>query len=179
MTPLQQDISCLSVHDVLIVSPGGRRATGEIKSVALAGGPIALTSDGLQLDVGLQYDIIRTDEPGKGPYKVRTRAYDYALRDVDDNTLMSYHWHPVGRSTYRAPHFHVPPSWPRIHFPCERTSLESIVRLCIQEIGAPAARDDWEEVLSLNEGKFKLYRTWNAEPKLAPEAARQGPSPAG
>ncbi|MFG3556520.1 hypothetical protein ACGGAQ_19265 [Micromonospora sp. NPDC047557] len=167
MTPLQQDVSCLSVSDVLIVSPGGRNATGEIKAVTLAGGPILITDHGLQLDIGLQYDVIRTEDPDLGPYKVRTRAYDYALRDADDRTLVSYHWHPLGRSTYEAPHFHIPPTWPRIHFPCERTSLESIIRLCIQEIGAEAARDDWNEVLSLNEGKFKLYRSWNAEPELA------------
>ncbi|WP_255544363.1 hypothetical protein [Micromonospora sp. ATA51] len=39
--------------------------------------------------------------------------------------------------------------------------------MCIQEIGAEAARDDWNEVLSLNEGKFKLYRSWNTQPELA------------
>lgn len=159
-------MSCLA-NDVLIVSSGGRSGEGKIHSMTLAGGPILLTGEGLQLDIGLQYDIIRTDEPGKGPYKVRTRAYDYALRDENSKTQVSFHWHPLGESRYKDPHFHIPPSWPGIHFPCERTSLESVIRLCIQELGAEHRRDDWDTVLGLNEGIFKLYRSWSTQPQLA------------
>jgi len=170
LTPLQQDISCIS-NDVLIVSPGGRRS-GAVRSLTLANGPILLNDDGLYLDVGMQYDIIRTDEPEKGPYKCRTRAYDYALRDDEGNVALAYHWHPLGNSTYHDPHFHFPPQWPGIHFPCQRTSLESVIRLCIQELGVEPDRDDWSDVLALNEGVFQLWRSWSMRPDLAKEVIR-------
>lgn len=158
-------MSCLA-NDVLIVSPGGRRVPREVHSLTLANGPIPIRDD-LNLDLGLLYDIIKTNEPGKGPYKVRTRAYDYAIRDGTTRALVSYHWHPMGESRYKAPHFHVPPQWEGIHFPCERTSLESVVRLCIQELGASPNRDDWDNVLTLNEASFKLWRSWSTDPEVA------------
>ncbi|MEO7837042.1 MAG: hypothetical protein ABIS21_05320 [Acidimicrobiales bacterium] len=169
--PLQQNVSCLSPSNVLIVSPGGRNTTNQIHSLTIAGsGPIRLRDCPLFLAVGLRYDIIKTADPSKGPFKVRTRAYDYALRDEDGKTLASYHWHPLGQSTYTAPHLHHPPMFPRIHWPCQRTSLEEMVRLCIVEFGATPARDDWEEVLLVNESTFRLYRSWVQVPELAEEA---------
>lgn len=124
-------------------------------------------NDRFTLDIGLQYDIIKVEESGDRQYKVRTRAYDYAIRDGDHRTQFSYHWHPLGESGYREPHFHNPPAWPGIHFPCARVSLESVIRFCVTELGAYPLRDDWETVLTLNEGLFQLYRTWNSQVTLA------------
>ncbi len=106
-------MSCLA-NDVLIVSPGGRHASRKVHSLTLANGPINIT-DELTLDLSPMYEIIQTDEPGKGPYKVSTRAYDYAVRDGGGRVQASYHWHPLGRSSYTDPHFHVPLQWPGVH----------------------------------------------------------------
>lgn len=161
-------MSCLS-NDVLIVSPSGRE-TQKIHALTLANGPILFNDDGLQLDIGLMYDIIKPNDPDLGPYKVRTRAYDYAIRDADDRTRVSWHWHPLGESTYRDPHFHVPGDWPGIHFGSGRTSLETVVRTCIREMGAEPHRDDWADILDVNEGRFVLYRTWGHRMELAKAA---------
>lgn len=109
-------------------------------------------------------------QPGRPEHHRRDQGR-HALRDADDRTLAAFHWHPIGASTYHAPHFHIPQLFTRIHFPCGRTSLEEIVRLCIKEFGVEPKRDDWDKVLSLNEGRFQLYRTWSTLPELAIEGA--------
>ncbi len=150
--PLQQNVSCLA-NDVLIVSSGGRHLAQKVHALTLANGPIRVT-DQLTLTLDLMYEIIRTDEPGKGPYKVSTKAYDYAFRSQDGRVVTSYHWHPLGRSNFTDPHFHVPSQWPGMHLPSERTSIESVIRFCIRELGSEPNGPDWEQVLALNEGRL-------------------------
>jgi hypothetical protein len=163
--PLQQSVSCIT-HDVLIVSTGGRHVEGDVHSVTLPGGPILLNDDGAQLSVALQYSIIKTDQPGMGPYKVSTHAYDYALLDAYGDTMIAHHWHPYGASSHNEPHFHVHAATGtgmshKQHHPSGRMSLEQVVRFCIQEMGAQPLRDDWDKILGFNEGRFKLYRSWS------------------
>ncbi|GLW32307.1 hypothetical protein [Actinoplanes regularis] len=165
--PLQQNITCLSRDDVLVASPGGRHELGKTHGLSLAGGPMLLTGEGLQLDVGLQYELIKTGETGKNAYRVTTRAYAYTLLDEDNKPLYGWHWHPFGKSSFFAPHTHpfgmgahsILPH--RAHMPSGRVSLESVVRCCIDQLGADAARDDWDKLLTLNEGKFELHRSWS------------------
>jgi hypothetical protein len=181
VTPLQQDISCLT-NDVLIVSSGGRHLPNKIHALTLANGLIRLRAakmpPGLTLGVGLQYDIVQTDDPARGPYKVRTRGYDYAFRDADGRTMASYHWHPLGESRYKGPHFHMPTELEGVHWPCERTSLESMIRFAIEEIDVQPNRSDWDDLLTINEGRFKLWRSWSMRPELAKDV-EEGPQPMG
>jgi hypothetical protein len=48
------------------------------------------------------------------------------------------------------------------HLATGRVSMESVVRTCIRELRVPALREDWEEILMLNEGIFQLHRTWHS-----------------
>ena len=44
------------------------------------------------LSVSMRYCIVKTDEPGRGPWKVTTVGYMYELQ-IDGKTLYEYHWH--------------------------------------------------------------------------------------
>jgi len=163
---IQQSLGVLT-NDVLIVSRGGRHDIDVIHSLTLAGGAILLNEDGLQLSVGMQYAIVRTDKPGYGPYKVSTRAYDYAIRDAQGETLLAYHWHPYGLSSYSGPHLHIHGQDRGLshkhHMPTGRIALERVIRSCVVELGAEARRDDWDKIVAFNEGRFVLYRSWSDE----------------
>jgi hypothetical protein len=54
------------------------------------------------------YAIVRA-EGERGPWKVRTEAYYYALHDPDARELVAYHWHPdvPGPDAGRRPHLHL------------------------------------------------------------------------
>jgi hypothetical protein len=80
--PLQQDLSCIT-RDVLVTSKGGRHNLDEIHSLTTADGPVLITGDGHQLDVGLQYTIIKTGQSGKMAYRCTTKAYAYAILDSE------------------------------------------------------------------------------------------------
>lgn len=134
-------------------------------SLSVAGGPINL--DGrLALEIGMLYEIVQTDEPQRGPFKVTTRAYSYAINQPA-GLLAAHHWHPTGESSYHEPHIHMPAVFPGLHFPCGRTSLEEVVRFCIRELGVEPCRDDWESILAMNEDRFQTYRTWPPQPRIS------------
>lgn len=168
MEPLQQTVSCLT-NKPLIVSPGGRggrrrSSSGRVHSLSVADGPILLDG-GLTLEVGMLYEIVETDDPQRGPYKVTTRGYAYAVHE-GRNLAAAHHWHPTDDSSYHEPHIHIPAIFPGLHFPCGRTSLEEVVRFCIRELGVEPRRDDWEPILAMNEDRFQTYRTWPPQPQL-------------
>ncbi len=52
----------------------------------------------------------------------------------------------------------------RTHLPGGRASLESVVRLLITELGWPPAVNDWDDRLTLSEGVFRVYSSWNRDP---------------
>lgn len=113
----------------------------------------------------MQYQIIKTPDPQRGPYRVTTRGYSYAIY-ARGSLSAAHHWHPSGNSTYHEPHIHMPEIFQRKHFPCGRVSLEEIVRFCIRELGAEPAREDWASVLTMNEDRFQTYRSWPPQPSL-------------
>ena len=118
--------------------------------------------DNLILDVAHFFEV--TEEPDEaGPYRCHTLAYSYDFRHVDGPSVLAFHYHP--RSRVVAPHAHVhqytePVDLSKLHVPTGRASLESIVRLTIEEFGAPPQRDDWDAVLSAAEAGFHARRTW-------------------
>jgi hypothetical protein len=110
-----------------------------------------------------------------GPYKVSTRAYNYALLDASGGTVIAHHWHPYGSSGHAEPHFHIHAAagagiTHKQHHPSGRVSLEQVVRFCSEELHAIPLREDWNEILSFNEGRFKLYRSWSDATPTSVEA---------
>jgi hypothetical protein len=133
--------------------------------LSVADGPIHLDG-GLTLEIGMLYEIVETDDPQRGPFKISTRGYSYSIRD-GNGLAAAHHWHPTGDSSYHEPHIHVPATFPGLHFPCGRTSLEEVVRFCIRELGVEPRREDWESILTMNEDRFQTYRTWPPQPRLS------------
>lgn len=172
--PLQQDLSCVT-NDILVTSKGGRHDVDVIHSLTAADGPVLITGDGHQLDIGLQYSIIKTGDSGKMAYRCTTKAYAYAILDAENHPLFAWHWHPFGNSSYYEPHAHPFAIDPRLlpsraHFPTGRISLEQVIRFAIDQLKVEPVRNDWDKVLSLNEAKFELHRSWR-DPHEAPRPA--------
>ncbi len=114
----------------------------------------------------MQYKIVKTDDPERGPWKVQTHGYTYMLSLPNGTEVLAYHWHP--RSTVDWPHLHVG----RVNLTCDallthkqhlatgRVSVEEIVRYCLGDLGIPARRDNWSKLLGDSETRFKKWRTW-------------------
>lgn len=124
-------------------------------------------ADRLLLWLRMQYEIIPVDEAGSEPYRVTTRAYTYEIQSASGQAVITWHWHPGSKMT--EPHAHMGTTQlaedsvlsNKDHIATGRVSMESVIRTCIAELKVPARRDDWNEVLALREGLFKLHRSWN------------------
>jgi len=120
------------------------------------------------LSLFMWYEIIRTDTD-RGPWKVRTAGYMYTVQSEAGDEVFSYHWHPQGESPVTYPHLHMghvkldPDGMllQKAHLPGGRVSVESIVRLLIQDFGVIPLREDWESVLDSGEETFTRWRTWH------------------
>ncbi len=84
-----------------------------------------------------------------------TRAYRYKLESGDGQEVLSYHWHPAGRSHVTEPHLHLGSlggTFERLlagrHLPTGEVSFQQFVRFLITEVGVRPLRDDWERVLA-------------------------------
>lgn len=119
------------------------------------------------LHLGMRYEIIRTDEVDRGPWKVRTHSYTYTLTTADETEALAFHWHPES-SGVSWPHLHVgkvnlAPNGVvthKQHIPTERISVEAIVRFCIGELDVSPQRDDWKSILHESEERFRMWRSW-------------------
>jgi hypothetical protein len=99
------------------------------------------------LDVVLGYEPI-TDPEDPGRWRVRTASYLYEVRDRQSRKILSYHWHPRGRSAVVRPHLHIeqqtsPTDLSKAHLPTGNISLVDVVRMAITELGAEPLRPDW------------------------------------
>lgn len=115
-----------------------------------------------------RFELVATTEkdcpdPSREPYRVSTREYIYRLV-MDTGTVVSWHWHPVGRSADNEKRPHMHPSFnPKAHMPGPRIAIEDVIEGCI-EIGAPTSCGDWKERLLESGTTHKLYRTWVDDP---------------
>lgn len=165
LEPLQRALGCLGTCKISTTAQG-RHKIHQTHAWTINGGT------GLQIRPGvfyatMDYEIVLSESPDAGKWRVSTRGYAYRLADNERRTLWAMHWHPVGRSPATFPHVHIPALNERGHFPTERMTFEHAVRWCI-ESGAEPKRDDWEQVLAESEGIHKLYRSWaDTPPKIS------------
>ncbi len=91
------------------------------------------------------------------------------LSDGDDRRLLAYHWHPESKSEVTWPHLHIygktqPIDHRRMHLSTGRISLESVLRLAMDEFGVEPLRDRrnvWRRVLDETETAFRTFKTWS------------------
>jgi len=143
--------------------------TGKIHGLSLnKDNPVTLKChSSLLLRVNMLYEIVRTDDPERGPWRISTRGYAYELQTSNRQLVWSYHWHPTSAVT--TPHAHLGRTQlaehavlsEKAHHPTGRVSLESVIRTCIADYGVEPLRDDWAETLAVREGDFELYRSWS------------------
>lgn len=94
------------------------------------------------------------------PWKVSTRAYRYRLDDASGE-VVSWHWHPLGRSAVREPHAHVAHGpLAGTHLPTRRVGLEAVLRFLLADLAARPRRTDWSAVLDQADAVFQAWETW-------------------
>ncbi len=171
--PLQRTLSCIT-RSTLLVSPRGREESspeGPNHAIVLnKGEPVPLRgAERLQLEVQLEYAVVRTPDPERGPFKVSTRAYRYHILTADGTESFLYHWHPDGKSSYVRPHAHLGralllPSAVishKQHVPTGRIALEHVVQLLLDGYDVVPLRDDASAVLEDTVQRFERWRTWS------------------
>jgi hypothetical protein len=165
LDPLRLALSCVT-RDVLQVS--GYHVADVPHAVTLGRGlPVRLGGDSrLSLTVTHNYRII--EDPGpRGPYKCSTTSYVYALDDDQSKEVISYQWHPSGRSHVTWPHLHLGAGahverhdLSAAHLPTGRISIEEMLRLAIDELGVEPLRADWRDVMDTSQVAHEKWRTW-------------------
>jgi hypothetical protein len=168
MEPLQRAASCVT-ESVFRPSVNGYRGGSGHAMILNEGRPVRLrAAQPLLLFAQLEYDVVRTDDVNRGPWKVRTRGYRYHVLSVDEREVVLYHWHPGGASRYEDPHVHVGGSQlshgavltGKTHLPGGRIAFEQVLTLLIQECDVVPLRDDHVDVLDDCFQRFAKWRTW-------------------
>jgi hypothetical protein len=87
-----------------------------------------------------RYQLVHLPEdPERGPWKVRTVDYYYAVHDDQGKELFAYHYHPGGRSQMQRPHVHfralavTRPQLEAAHYPTGRVALEEVLWMLLDE----------------------------------------------
>ncbi|MGH3199607.1 MAG: hypothetical protein ACRDOH_05650 [Streptosporangiaceae bacterium] len=160
LSPLHQAISC--VTNAQFIRSGGQQPGDDLEALTLSREPLQLRSavpGGLQLRIRHRFRLV---QESRSDWHVSTAAYWYRLDDDAGRELAAWHWHPQSRVVY--PHAHVSgtPFGRLAHLPTGRVSIESVLRLLIGDLGVPARRADYAEVLDAAERAFIEHRRWHA-----------------
>lgn len=122
----------------------------------------------LRLSVGLNYEVVLCEDGDpRGPYRCSTRSYIHAIYDGDDKLLLGFHWHPDSTSPDRQPHMHVGSTRIQqsgeLHIPTPRVSVEEVVTLAIDSLGARPTVDEetWRGLLDASRATHEKYREWH------------------
>jgi hypothetical protein len=173
VAPLKRAVSCLGAAKI-VASPGGRDQPGIVHSWSLNGQTGLACKGGFHLEAQMHYKIVRDEAPGRGPWRISTRAYRYRVARIGTD-VFRIHWHPWGQSPYRDPHIHlnfaVPGRAPTTldeHFPTGRLTFEDAIEWAVG-IGVPVARDDWQDVLADARAVHLAHRSWGTTPPTFPE----------
>lgn len=153
--PIRRSLSCFTKADV---RPSGYKAVDAPLLLLLGQGePVKLKGCDLSLYIVQHFAVVPT-EGERGPYKVRTTGYEYAIYENERESI-AYHWHPYVNEQAH-PHVHVPDSAvSRAHVPTGRVSIEHVLVLA-RDMGAEPLRPDWEKVVGDSLARFENWRTW-------------------
>jgi hypothetical protein len=169
LDPLHKTISCVTQAQLNIRGGYFPTTTDEPHALTLADGlPQRLSGpSGLSLVVKQYYYVIKEDDPGRDPWRVRTAEYNYNLRDIEGKVVIAYHWHPAPKFKVRDPHLHLEQGAKvgraeihRAHIPTGRVAVEDVIRFVITEFGVEPLRADWDRVLADARATFREQRTW-------------------
>jgi len=133
--------------------------------LAFNGGEVVKLRGGnkVGLSVSMRYRIIKTDEAGRGPWKVTTTGYMYELQ-LEEKKLYEYHWHPISASHEVRPHLHCSAALDKGHIPTGRVMIEDVLNLAVQLGAKPNNMTRWNELDKLNRQMFARGATWGVGP---------------
>jgi hypothetical protein len=165
--PLRQCLARVTAAH-LTLTPRSHEATDEVQAATLGKGAVVeLPGEArIGLVIAFQFRVVETDDEDRGPWKVKTEAYEHYLRTAEGKDIIAFHWQPGGNG----------PDWPHLHVgtialakdglldrkahvPTGRVAVEQVLRFAIAELGVESD-DDWEQVFAVTQGRFETYRTW-------------------
>lgn len=165
--PLQKAVDCVT-RAVLDVGGGYYVADKPHILSFVDAESIKLSGDtGLRLRIIHWYYVVE-DTGDRGPWKVATAGYSYALRQSDECEIISFHWHPKSESSITFPHLHLGPgaevglrALATAHIPTGRIAIEDVLRLAIIDFGVKPRREDWQDILNESQAAYEEWRTWS------------------
>jgi hypothetical protein len=161
LEPLKRVVSCFSATAHLAHS-GSYEINGDPSALFIE--RFKLPGADLYLSASMNYKIVEA-AGDRGPYKVKTTAYQYILEDEDEKEILAYQWHPESRVQF--PHIHVGSSskiagktFNKIHLPTGRIALEQVLRITVDELGVKPLKGEWNSILVQTQKLFEKWRTW-------------------
>lgn len=97
-----------------------------------------------------------SEAPGgrRDRWQAQTTAYFYKLDDADGREILSYHWHPSGRSPVTRPHLHLGAGSGTLRSDLQKAHLGTgfvtpvtLLALLIESFAVRPRRADWAAVL--------------------------------
>ena len=153
---VQLAVSCVS--DSVVTVRGGYYPSDRPHSLQLNEGiPVRLAGTSrLWLSFHQFYVISESDLPRAG-WTVVESGYRYRILDSDRREILTYHWHPGGRSPIIFQHLHIGngamagrQELQTAHLPTGYVSVGDIVGMLIRDFGVSSRRSDWESVLAIS-----------------------------
>jgi hypothetical protein len=158
--PIQEALGCFLKGKVTADSRDERRPG---KIVLSRNDPVQLYGPKrITIEISMDYELRRTDEPDKGPWKVSTTGWIYHLREHSGELIVGYHWHP--RHTPQVPHAHIRTQSTTGHFPTGRVLIEDLLQAAIEQGAEPTDPERWKQVRARNLEAFHRGATWGHSP---------------
>jgi hypothetical protein len=137
---------------------GGHAPARRPYTLTFGGSEIIPIQGPQRISLGMIYNY--TVEPADDGWRVHTASYAYQLFLRDERPLISWHWHPGGRSPVTWPHAHVPHhvspvDLSKAHVPTGQVSIQAVIRFAIEEVSVEPLRPDWRAMLEQTERSFR------------------------
>lgn len=160
MSSLQRTVSCVTRG----VLRSGRGSLDEAQLLTFVDDASRL--NGVPLLLSMDHWFRGGETPGPSRWRgIRTVGYRYALLDANGRELISYHWHPAGRSNATYPHLHLGEGpLAHAHIPTGFVTLPDVVRLAIGGLSVRPRRSDWDNVLTQTLGALEATLPPRREP---------------
>ncbi len=162
---MNEALSCVTAGRLSVPSVSVFREGFEYAAVLNRGVPANdLRSDHrLSFTVVESFVITAAGETDQRQYRIQTTEYSYQILTRSGSELLAFHWTPLADGPgYRThSHMHVGnvlladnapiQNFHKLHIPTARVSVESVIRMLIEEFGVRPRREAWSEILGARE----------------------------